>query len=211
MDSYEELIRRYVESPVENFYSAPEVVAQIELPEDMRYLPVQDAVRRTASAIGKVPEIIADGHCQVLAGMIRENQVGLVDPDRFLTITLPTASVIDLGAAVMRYPRLRNAPCGLLIGRAHFDAFALRVGIRVVSRRQENGLEVGGKPMATTERNSLLTIIAALCRHSGIDHQGRGAAAQIARLTDGLGAAVSADTVGRALEKIPDALESRMK
>lgn len=67
------------------------------------------------------------------------------------------------------------------------------------------------KPLSTTERNSLLTIIAALCDYSSIKHQERGAVSQIARLTEEIGASVSADTVKRALEKIPDALDARMK
>ena len=68
-----------------------------------------------------------------------------------------------------------------------------------------------GKPIGTSERNSLLTIIAALCDYSAIDINKRGAAGQIAKLTEEFGAAVSLDTIGRALKKIPDALESRMK
>ncbi len=67
------------------------------------------------------------------------------------------------------------------------------------------------KPLATIERNSLLTIIAALCDKDAIIHQERGAAARIAALTDEIGANVSEDTVKRALDKIPDALESRKK
>lgn len=67
------------------------------------------------------------------------------------------------------------------------------------------------KPLATTERSTLLTIIAGLCRYSGIKHQERGAANQITKLTEELGAAVSDDTVRRILAKIPDALESRLK
>ncbi|MBK9312620.1 MAG: hypothetical protein IPN12_18275 [Rhodocyclaceae bacterium] len=67
------------------------------------------------------------------------------------------------------------------------------------------------KPIAVNERNSLLTIIAALCEHSAINPQERGAASQIAKLTEEIGAAVSDDTVRRALVRIPDALESRMK
>ncbi len=67
------------------------------------------------------------------------------------------------------------------------------------------------KPLKTTERNSLLTIIAALCDYSAIEHQGRGAASQVAKLTEELGAAVSVDTVRRMLAKIPDALETRLK
>jgi hypothetical protein len=67
------------------------------------------------------------------------------------------------------------------------------------------------KPLQTTERNTLLTIIAALCDYSAIKHQERGAASQIVKMTEEIGAVVSVDTVRRALEKIPDALETRMK
>lgn len=67
------------------------------------------------------------------------------------------------------------------------------------------------KPIASNERNSLLTIIAALCDYSAIKYQERGAASQIAKLTEELGAPVSDDSVRRALEKIPSALEARMK
>jgi len=67
------------------------------------------------------------------------------------------------------------------------------------------------KPMATSERNSLLTIIAALCHDSAIKPQERGSASQIANLTEEIGAPVSDDTVRRVLAKIPDALETRMK
>ncbi len=68
-----------------------------------------------------------------------------------------------------------------------------------------------GKPLATTERNTLLTIIAALCDYSAIKPQERGAAAQIAKLTEEIGATVTDDTVRKALAKIPDALGTRMK
>lgn len=67
------------------------------------------------------------------------------------------------------------------------------------------------KPLATNERYTLLTIIAALCGSSAIPYQERGAAAKIARLTEEIGVAVSDDAIGRALKKIPDALEARSK
>ncbi len=67
------------------------------------------------------------------------------------------------------------------------------------------------KPVTTTERNSQLTIIAALCDRLGINHQERGAASRIAKMTEEIGAPVSDDTVRRVLAKIPGALESRMK
>jgi hypothetical protein len=67
------------------------------------------------------------------------------------------------------------------------------------------------KPLSPNERNSLLTIIAALCDCSAIKYQDRGAAAKIVKITEEFGAPVSHDTVTRALSKIPDALDSRMK
>lgn len=67
------------------------------------------------------------------------------------------------------------------------------------------------RPLMTIERNTLLTIIAALCDYSGIKTEERGAANQIAKLTEEIGAPVSDDTVRRWLNQIPDALESRMR
>lgn len=67
------------------------------------------------------------------------------------------------------------------------------------------------KPLTTTERNSLLTVIAGLCDYSDIKHQERGAATQIANMTEEIGAPVTDDTIRKILAKIPDALESRKK
>ena len=74
-----------------------------------------------------------------------------------------------------------------------------------------NGPPNKDKPMTTTERNTWLTIIAALCDYSAIRYQERGAAPQIAAMTDEIGASVSDDTIRKVLEKIPDALERRKK
>lgn len=75
-----------------------------------------------------------------------------------------------------------------------------------------NGAPTGqDKPLSTTERNTLLTIIAALCDYSAIKTDDRGSANQIAKLTEEIGATVSDDTVRRWLKQIPNALESRMK
>ena len=67
------------------------------------------------------------------------------------------------------------------------------------------------KPLGPTERNTLLTIIAALCKDDEIDYEARGAANHIVELTDDIGAHVDEGTVKRHIEKIPDALESRKK
>lgn len=67
------------------------------------------------------------------------------------------------------------------------------------------------KLMTSTERNTLLTIIATLCDYSDIKYQERGAAGQIAKLTEEIGAPVSDDTIRNVFAKISDALESRKK
>ncbi|NRF50003.1 hypothetical protein HRF68_20570, partial [Pseudomonas stutzeri] len=60
-------------------------------------------------------------------------------------------------------------------------------------------------------RNTLLIIIAALCKHSGISAEGRGAASQIAKLTEELGARVGHDAVREVVLQISDAVERRKK
>lgn len=67
------------------------------------------------------------------------------------------------------------------------------------------------KPLRTTERNTLLTIIAALCDYSAIDPQARGTAQQIANMTQEIGAAITDDTIRSALAKIQNAVETRKK
>ena len=67
------------------------------------------------------------------------------------------------------------------------------------------------KPLETTERNTLLTIIAALCNYSDIDINTRGTATQIAIYTDDIGAPVSDDAIRSVLRKINSALETRKK
>lgn len=71
-------------------------------------------------------------------------------------------------------------------------------------KQQDNSLN-------KSSRNTLLTIIAALCDYAKIDFRERGAAAQIARLTEASATPVNEDTIGKYLKDIPDALETRMK
>jgi hypothetical protein len=75
----------------------------------------------------------------------------------------------------------------------------------------QNDATMQEKPLSTKERNTLLTIIAALCDYSNIDFKARGASAQITAMTQEIGAEVSDDTIRKVLTKIPDAIETRMK
>jgi hypothetical protein len=74
-----------------------------------------------------------------------------------------------------------------------------------------SGAADAAKQMTTTERNTLVTIIASLCNYSGIKHQERGAAVKVAKMTEAIGAPITDDTIRKVLAKIPDALEARMK
>lgn len=68
------------------------------------------------------------------------------------------------------------------------------------------------KPLGTTEKNTLLTIVAALAKAQRIDiYQPGRAAVAIEDLTDKLGAHVSKRAIEEHLKKIPNALETRMK
>ena len=68
------------------------------------------------------------------------------------------------------------------------------------------------KPLTTTERKTLLTIIAALAKKANINVNNPGKeSVYIEGLTDELGAHVAKRTIEEHLKKIPDALETRMK
>lgn len=81
---------------------------------------------------------------------------------------------------------------------------------RLANAKAEQPAKVD-RPLSTRQRRTLLTIIAALCEHSSIDTMGRGAAGQIAKLTEAIDANVTDETIAKALAEIPDALETRMK
>lgn len=98
------------------------------------------------------------------------------------------------------------------VGRAPSeDEIALRARIAELEKEPVDVRASQDTPLNANERNSLLVIIATLCDYSNIKINERGAAAQIAKMTDKLGSPVSADTIGRVIGKISDALESRKK
>ena len=69
------------------------------------------------------------------------------------------------------------------------------------------------KPLSTTERNTLLIMIAALCKEAGINPQSRTSAGKMERLVDALGLrkGITDETARRHLDKIDEALRPRMK
>ena len=68
------------------------------------------------------------------------------------------------------------------------------------------------KPLQDRERNTLLILIGALCRHAKVDYLKPSAAgAAIQAMTEELGARVSARAIEDHLRKVPDAIERRAK
>ena len=65
--------------------------------------------------------------------------------------------------------------------------------------------------LATRQRRTLLTIIAALCRKASIDPGSRGASTAIESATAEIGAPVGDDAIRTMLREIPDAIESRSR
>jgi hypothetical protein len=65
--------------------------------------------------------------------------------------------------------------------------------------------------LSSTERDTLLVIIAALCTKAGIDYRARGAATTIEGLTSEIEARISDDTIRRWINQIPEALGAKRK
>lgn len=65
--------------------------------------------------------------------------------------------------------------------------------------------------MMTREKNTLLVLIAALCKQANFDYSQRGISKAIEAATEELGARIGDDTIRKILKEIPEALESRQK
>lgn len=67
-------------------------------------------------------------------------------------------------------------------------------------------------PLSTRERNTLLSIVAALCKEAKIDYSRPAKAAALVKdLTVGMSLSIGESTIESHLKRIPDALEARMK
>lgn len=67
------------------------------------------------------------------------------------------------------------------------------------------------KPFTARERNTLLTLVGALCKEAKIDPTLRGVSASVKAMTELVGAPISDDTIRKIFKEIPAALEKRQK
>ena len=78
--------------------------------------------------------------------------------------------------------------------------------------RRSNHAVGDPRPLLTTERNTLLTIIAALCKDTGYDHTKAAKTAGLIQSTAAqMGVSIGETTIEGHLKKIPDALATRMR
>jgi len=89
----------------------------------------------------------------------------------------------------------------------------LREASQLIAKLAErNGLPGVGsreREIRTRPRRTMLAVIAALCKEVGIDPTERGAASEVASITDKHGLRVSEDTIRAMFREMGDALESR--
>lgn len=125
----------------------------------------------------------------------------------------------------LRHVRESNKSIGeyvLMIASQDFAAWLatneMQPSVHIQAWFDETGVTFGKakpveeKPLATRERNTLLAIIAALCKEAKIDYtKPAKAAGQILHTTDSMGLQIGETTIERHLKKIPDALGTRMK
>jgi hypothetical protein len=66
-------------------------------------------------------------------------------------------------------------------------------------------------PLGSKERNTLLVLLAILCKEAKFDYEARGISKAIEAATEEMGVRISDDTIRKVLKQIPEALESRKK
>jgi hypothetical protein len=67
------------------------------------------------------------------------------------------------------------------------------------------------KPLSTKERQTLLVLIAAMCKQARLDWKAKGVSVAIASATEEIGAPVTDDTIRKILKQIDEAVASRSK
>jgi hypothetical protein len=115
----------------------------------------------------------------------------------------------------------QTAPYKSTVKLSEFAAWLELLGVPIPPELQEiaaaplqpskGGVE-DEKPLSTRERNTLLTIIAALCKEAGVDcARPAKAAGQIKNMASLMGIEIGETTIEEHLKKIPDAVATRMR
>lgn len=88
---------------------------------------------------------------------------------------------------------------------------ALKLDRDVIASERDALLAKADKPLATTERQTLLVLIAAMCRQAKLDWNAKGVSVAIESATEEIGAPVTDDTIRKILKQIDEAVTSRSR
>lgn len=104
-----------------------------------------------------------------------------------------------------------SVPNLLLFERENLDSL-VRSEKQANTNMQNSESQIAEKVnLGSKERNTLLILIAALCREAKVDYKQRGISTAIQKMTEEIGAPVTDDTINRVLKQIESALDSRSK
>jgi len=170
-------------------------------------LPISDAID---ASTGDTIEVKPDGWPYLQEPW----QTGLFDCSFSLTSNArdPDRPNLETGATVATWYRLQTTVSLNFVENS--AVFLLEEVLRYESAHdgESNGQGSIDRPLETRERNTLLTIIAALCKDAKIDITKPSKAGEyIHSITNHMGATVAKRTIEEHLKKIPNALEGRMK
>ena len=126
---------------------------------------------------------------------------------------MPENESIELGEAYKSDDRgLWEIEFDPLVKTARSDLVMLTTEIERIQQSGGIDTKASDKPVSTRERNTLLIIIAALCKDAGYDHTKHAKTAGLILSTAvKMGVSIGETTIEGHLKKIPDALATRMK
>lgn len=115
----------------------------------------------------------------------------------------PGGNYPDKGEELLGFPTIENALPSII------KQITMTQHLPVTA--ETSSRETPDRPLPTRTKRTMLTIIASLCEIAKIDHQERGASARIEAAAHRLGAPITAETIKKSLDAIPEALEARIK
>ena len=136
-----------------------------------------------------------------------------VTQDDLRLFELPENQSVEIGEATKsNEDGLWEVEFDPLVAIARTDLVMLTTEIDRVQKIGSINTTASEKPMTTRERNTLLTIIAALCKDTGYDYLKAAKTAGLIQSTAArMGVSIGETTIEGHLKKIPHALETRMK
>jgi len=182
---------------------------RIDTPIDSNYTDIDAETRQEAQAHDKIfCDWIDRLKSNVMPAGIYE-----VTQDDLRLFEMPENQSIELGEACKSDDRgLWEIEFDPLVNAARSDLVMLTTEIERIKKSGGLRGEAAEKPLTNKERNTLLTIIAALCKEAKIDYTKPAKAAGLIQSTAALmQVSIGETTIEGYLKKIPDALATRMK